>query len=546
MRLFLSANLFLLQTWATALEPAPASPAPCQREKFLGDCVSHDTPPILERRQSWSTDELRHKIPTITAAPISALPHNLERDEHENIDVRQLGRPRKGPRPPVRGGGKGWANGKGQRTRQKELKKPSDDDPDEDPPDEDPPDDDPDDDGDDEDDIKPPAVPNQHLRFNFGNRAYHDAERVISFRLLDCFGDINITNLSFDSNAHHGFVEPSTIKPTVVSQPGSTISMATTTTPTPTPSPSGSAVPAPKGDGMNKAGIAAGSVFGGFVVIAVAFLALLYHKRWRNHKQQKEDERANRKSQYLAISVSDNGDSQSETPEIEPDYQGAAQHSRGFAWDPDMSYTPVPPYSSPEIQGNFQPHTPVMAHTTNTRFYPSMATNDDANLPFNASATTRNNALPESLRTQQPVSMTQPTTSDIYSASRSHSIGRKPLPSTGILPAALPPVSEFSSNNPPTPPSTETPPSGPSSATRSTYGARRVSRSSVSSLNQYSNHRASQYSPVSSLSPVDSTLAGQSYDIMQTDYRLPSQYSSSQPQQVPRPEAHGVHLYPGT
>ncbi|KMU72922.1 hypothetical protein CISG_09721 [Coccidioides immitis RMSCC 3703] len=174
------------------------------------------------------------------------------------------------------------------------------------------------------------------------------------------------TNTASSSSSH------SRITSTDNSAPASTtLSQVASTTTTPT---SASPTPPPEDDGINKAGVAAGSVFGGFVVIAVAFLGLLYYKRWQKHRDHKEEERQNRKSRYLAISASDSGDSQAETPG-----SGESYLNRGpnFTWHPNMAYAPVSQHISPGNKDDFQPLTPDMPRATSGRFYSSMATDDD-------------------------------------------------------------------------------------------------------------------------------------------------------------------------
>ncbi|EGD99410.1 hypothetical protein TESG_06763 [Trichophyton tonsurans CBS 112818] len=115
-----------------------------------------------------------------------------------------------------------------------------------------------------------------------------------------------------------------------------------------TPLTSSTTLPSPpksKGSSLSKGGVAAGAVFGGFVVISLIFLTFVYYKRWKHTRENQTDEGSSRRLSPFPPTPPMGNVQQTQT--------GIVDHNESMAYDHNMSSFGV--LSSPS-QGDSYPH----------------------------------------------------------------------------------------------------------------------------------------------------------------------------------------------
>ncbi|KAI1938493.1 hypothetical protein LOZ66_003296 [Ophidiomyces ophidiicola] len=306
---------------------------------------------------------------------------------------------------------------------------------------------------------------------------------------------------------------------TSVQAPGIGAPVTTTGDPGTIPSATATPPPAQPDGGISKAGIAAGSVFGGFIVISISFLALLYYKRWQKHR----DEEEKKKLKYSAVSGSESGD----LPDID-DTQPPFTPLNNMQYPNASSWQSQTPYAT-DFQTTFLEHKDGSQHESSTNNQPRRSSRYYASLTMSSNSQDHHSFAgdpsPDKLVPQasqlRPISMMEVSQKQ-NNAEQNRSIQRKSLPAGRVMSPQLPIVAELVAGHPLTPPSIESTPSQPSAHYSNTVDYR-TARSSISSTNPLGNGNVSQYSPVSSVSPMDPVLSS------------PSETGQQQQQQQPPP-----------
>ncbi|KAM5468986.1 hypothetical protein MferCBS49748_003197 [Microsporum ferrugineum] len=119
--------------------------------------------------------------------------------------------------------------------------------------------------------------------------------------------------------------------------PAPTSSSSPLTSSTTTPGP-----PKSKGSSLSKGGVAAGAVFGGFVVVSLVFLTFVYYKRWKHTRENQNDEGSSRRQSPFPPTPPMGDVQQTQT--------GIVDHSESMTYDHNMhSFGAL---SSPPPQGD--------------------------------------------------------------------------------------------------------------------------------------------------------------------------------------------------
>ncbi|KAI2416721.1 hypothetical protein LOZ41_001544, partial [Ophidiomyces ophidiicola] len=293
---------------------------------------------------------------------------------------------------------------------------------------------------------------------------------------------------------------------TSVLAPGIGAPVSTTGDPGTNPSATATPPPAQPDGGISKAGIAAGSVFGGFIVISISFLALLYYKRWQKHR----DEEEKKKLKYSAVSGSESGD----LPDVD-DTQPPFTPLNNMQYPNASSWQSQTPYAT-DFQTTFLEHKDGSQHESSTnnqprrssRYYASLAMSSNPQDHHSFASDPPSDKLVPQASHLRPISMMEVSQKQ-NNAEQNMSIQRKSLPAGRVMSPQLPIVAELVAGHPLTPPSIESTPSQPSARYSNTVDYR-TARSSISSTNPLGNGNVSQYSPVSSVSPMDPVLSSPS------------------------------------